>query len=162
VNIPRRREAGLSTLEVLISLVLIVLVVVFTWRTIGATLSLIGSGNQADQKGARLRTQASGWIQAVTEYTWDLGFGAGACTSASLPCSFWIPAGASPYDQGPALPPGFQCGHVVVDYWDGIGGSVDPAVLRLVTVEVYRARSSCTDAGVGGPYLSAHTGIANR
>jgi hypothetical protein len=50
---------------------------------------------------------------------------------------------------------------VVVDDWDG-GGSVNPADLRLITVEVYRVRSSCTDAGVGTPYLTAHTGAANR
>lgn len=153
----RRREAGFSTLEVLISLVLIVLVVVFTWRTIGATLALLGSGNRNDQKAARLRTQASGWIQGVTEYTRDLGFD--AC--GTMPCSFWIPAGTAPWSQAPALPPGFQCGHVFIDDWDA-GGPVSPADLRLVTIEAYRVRSSCTDAGSGTPYLTAHTGMANK
>jgi hypothetical protein len=155
----RRREAGFSTLEVLISLILIVLVVVFTWRTIGATLALLGSGNRSDQKAARLRTQASAWIQGVAEYTQARDVGFASC--ATVPCSFWMPTGAAPYNQGPALPASFQCGHVVVDDWDG-SGAVAPADLRLITVEVYRVRSSCTDAGMGTPYLTAHTGAANK
>jgi hypothetical protein len=159
MTIRRRREAGFSTLEVLISLVLIVLVVVFTWRTIGVTLALLGSGNRSDQKAARLRTQASAWIQGVAEYTQARDVGFASC--AAVPCSFWMPTGAAPYNQGPALPANFQCGHVLIDDWDA-GGPVNSADLRLISVEVYRVRSSCTDAGVGTPYLSAFTGVANK
>lgn len=160
MNAGRRRDWGFSTLEVLISLMLIVLVVVFTWRTIGATLALLGSGNRDYQKAARLRTQTTGWIQAVTEYTRQVGF-------TAVPIgSFWIPQTLSsatpPYNGGPALPVGFQCGHVIIADWDG-GGPVNPADLRLVTVEVYRVRPTCSDsAPPGTPYLSARTGIANR
>ncbi|MGH2454496.1 MAG: type IV pilus modification PilV family protein [bacterium] len=157
----RRRQVGFSTLEVLVSLFLIVLVVTFTWRTIGVTLALLGSGNRSDQKAARLRTQASGWIQAVSEYTRAEDVGFGVCTALTPPCSYWIPAGGAPYSVGPTLPAGFQCGHVLIDYWDP-GAPAEWASLRLVTVEVYRARSSCTDAGVGTAYLLAHTGVAVR
>lgn len=154
----RRRENGISTLEVLVSLVLIALVVVFTWRIIGTTLAMLGSGNRGFQKAARVRTQATEWIQAVDEYTRSQGFG----VCATAPCTFWIPTSPGPYAQGPALPVTFPCGRIVIDDWDGPTGPVDPATLRLIRIDIYRSITSCSDAGVGTPFLSAQSGIASR
>ncbi len=152
-----RSDRGLSTIEVLVALVLIVLVVVFTWRIIGSSLALLGSGNQGYQRAARVRTQATEWIQAIHEYTRSRGFS----VCGTVPCTFWIPAASGPYSQAPALPAGFLCGRVVISDWDG-AGPVDPAQLRLVTIDIFRARTICDDTGVGGPFLTAQTGMATR
>lgn len=153
----QRAGAGLSTIEVLVALVLVVLVVVFTWRVIGSSLALLGSGNQGYQRAARVRTQATEWIQGIHEYTSGRGFS----VCGTVPCTFWIPAVSGPYSQAPALPAGFACGRVVISDWDG-GGPVDPAQLRLVTIDIFRARTACDDTGVGNPFLTAQTGMATR
>jgi len=151
-----RWENGISTLEVLVSLVLIALVVIFTWRIIGATLAMLGSGNQTFQKAARVRTQATAWIQGVNEYTRGRGFG------AITVGTYWIPTSPGPYAQAPSLPTGFLCGRIEVSDWDGPGGPVTTDTLRLVRIEIYRTITTCSAGGVGTPFLVAQTGIAAR
>lgn len=156
---PRRRaDRGISTLEVLVAVVLITMVVVFTWRIIGSTLAMLGSGNRGFQKSARVRTQATEWIHAVNEYTRRPGgFGVTAVGT------YWIPTSPGPYSQGPLLPPGFSCGRVIIANWAGIPGPADPTTLRLVTVEIYRTVSTCGPGGPGtSPFIFAETAIAAR
>ncbi len=159
---------GVSTLEVLIALVLVVLVLLFTGRVVAATLTLIGRGNNDDQRAARARTVGAEWIRSVSEYTRRLGFGpvadgiANVCTNV-LPCVFTIrpaPGGAdAPYSAGPALPRGFSCGRVTVAEWQG----EDPARLLQVNIAIYRQGTDCADVGtLDPPFLVGQTGLAVR
>jgi len=162
-----RLGAGFTTLEVLMALVLVVLVVVFTGRAIVTTFALIGRGESFDgERAARARTQAVAWVQAATEYSRKVGFDDLVLNC----CSFWISSSTatSPYDDGaggPAvdLPTGFQCGHVqmsdgVTPPWPG----ADPNAVRLVTVEIYRVKASCSDGGPEQPFISHQTAVAKR
>lgn len=156
-----RRSAGFSTLEALVAVFLIVLVVVFTGRVIVTTIALIGRGNAADQPGARVRSQATVWIQAVTEYTRKVGFDALGAACPTVPCAFPMPAVSGPYAGAPSLPRGFRCGVLRLSDWDG-AGPVAPTELRLVTVQIYEAACPGGVLPVTPPFMAAHTGIARR
>jgi hypothetical protein len=165
MRVPNRRRLrpgvapGFTTLESLVALLLIVFVVALTGRVIVTTLTLVGRGTTDEQHGARLRSQATVWIQGVSEYTRRLGFPALVAACATVPCAVTLPAGSGAYAQAPPLPLGFQCGVVRLSDWDGAGG-VSPAAVRLVSVEIY---TSCPGGAPGGPpFLVGHTGIAAR
>lgn len=153
------------------SLMLVVMAVVFTGRVIVTTFALIGRGECRassfscfdGERAARARSQAVAWVQAAAEYTRKVGFDGLAVNC----CSFWISAATatSPYDGPgrPALPVGFQCGHVqvsdaVIPPWPG----ADPNAVRLVTVEIFRVKAACADGGSEQPYVSHQTAIADR
>ena len=157
-----RRSAGFTTLEALVAVFLIVLVVVFTGRVIVTTIALIGRGNTADQHGARVRSQATVWIQAVTEYTRKVGFDelSAPATCPTVPCEFRMPAVSVPYAGAPALPRGFRCGILRLSDWDG-AGPVAPTELRLMTVEIYEADCAVVTPTTT-PFMAAHSGIARR
>ncbi|MDR7521126.1 MAG: hypothetical protein QN168_01555 [Armatimonadota bacterium] len=156
----RRQHAGFTTLEVLIASLLIVMVVVFTGRVIVGTLRLIGRGNSDEQQGARLRTQATVWVQAVTEHTRKLGFAQLDAACPTVPCDFRVPASPGPYAQAPALPGDFSCGRILLRDWDAAGSGADPSAVRLLTVELYRV--ACSDLDGAAPFTVAHTGVATR
>ncbi len=157
----RSRQDGLSAVELLVALSLVVLVVVFTGRVIVTTLALLGRGTGDVHRAARARSEAAEWIQAVTEYTRKVGFAQAVAACTGSPCQIVVPAGdpptgaPAPFDRAPGLPRAFQCGRLTLWDWDGPGGR-DPATLRLLTVEVFR---QCNDAA---PFLTAQTGIAAR
>lgn len=156
-HLARSPKSGFSTLEVLVAILLVALVVVSTGRVIVTTIALIGRGTVSDQQGARSRSQASAWIQAVTEYTRKVGFEALQAECPSVPCQITVPSSTGAYQEAPALPRGFQCGRVRLSRWDGSAVSeVAPENLRLITVEIYE--QSCVDS----PSLAAHTAIARR
>ncbi|MDR7482745.1 MAG: hypothetical protein QN183_03915 [Armatimonadota bacterium] len=170
---PRLRAAGFTTFEVLLAAVVVALVVAFTIRVVVATLGLVGSSERDPQHGARARSQATEWIQAAIEYSRAVGFDAlrRAPTCAALtalsPCHFWIPPAVDsadrPFDLGPALPSGFDCGHVQLAQWSASpppGGDLDN--LLSLTVEVYRSRTSCDAGGTGQAFMTAQTAIARR
>lgn len=159
----RLRTSGFTILEVLVALLIIALVVVAVARLSVTALHLVGRRDTDSQKGARARSEAVAWIQAVTEYTKKLGFDTFTTSCSSFPCSAWIPPTISsatpPYNQGPALPPAFQCGRVLISDWDGAGPATT-AQLRLLTVEVYHVRADCSNSGSGAPFLAAYSGMA--
>ncbi len=167
---PRQARAsasrGLTVLETLVAALLIVLVVIFTGRTAVTTLSLVGRGRADDEHGARARSQAITWIRATSEYARKVGFDS-LVSACALGCT--IPPGnppsgaTSPFDRGPALPTGFQCGRVLISAWTSPLPSPPPsqAALRRITIEVYRGGTSCGDVGTT-PFLAGHTAIASR
>lgn len=168
-----RSDSGFSILEVLVALTLIVFVVLATGRLIVTTLGLIGRGAGDSSQAARARSEATAWIEATTEYTGRAGFSAliaAAACGGNADCSFWVPAGAPPsgadvpYDRGPALPAGFQCGRVRLQGWGptptGSSDPVHPSNLRLITLEIYTSISTCGPGGTGTPFLAAHSGLA--
>jgi hypothetical protein len=158
------RNGGYGVIEILVALTLIVVAVVLTGRVIITTLALVGGGTRDYQRAARVRTQATEWVQAAAEYTQKLGFAEVVSRCGASPCVVPPgdpPVGASaPFDVGPALPQGFQCGRIRLSDWDGPGG-FDPATLRLITIELYRGGADCSDLGPT-PFATAYTGVAAR
>lgn len=161
-HLARSPKAGFTTLEVIVAVLLVALVVVFTGRVIVTSIALIGRGTVSDQQGARARSQASAWIQAVTEYTRKVGFETLQTECPSVPCQITpVPSSTGVYAQAPPLPQGFQCGRVRLSPWDGSNRpEVAPESLRLVTVEIYE--QACNAIGGTAPSLAAHTAIARR
>jgi prepilin-type N-terminal cleavage/methylation domain len=163
-HLARSEKSGFTTLEVIVAVLLVALVVVFTGRVIVTSIALIGRGTVSDQQGARARSQASAWIQAVTEYTRKVGFETLQTECPSVPCQITpVPSPTGAYAQAPPLPQGFQCGSVRLSRWDGTDPSdpeVGPSSLRLVTVEIYE--QACGAIAGAAPALAAHTAIARR
>jgi Tfp pilus assembly protein PilW len=154
-----RNHAGFSSVEVLIALALFLVAVVATGQMIVATLALVGRGTSDAQQAARARSEGVIWIQAVTEYARKVGFNSLAASCPNLPCTFSIPADTAtatpPFDRGPSLPGGLQCGRVTLADWNA---SVSATDLRLATVEVYRG--TCPPSGL--PFMSANDAIGAR
>lgn len=171
-GLARRRAAGFTTFEVLLAAVVVALVVAFTIRMVVTTLGLVGSSETDPRHGARARSQATEWIQAAIEYSRSVGFDAlrDACDTeptALAPCHFWIPPSVgsanTPFDLGPPLPFGFDCGHVQLAQWsDPPPPGGDRNNLLLLTVEIYRSRTSCDADGTGQAFITARTAVARR
>lgn len=160
------QSRGLTVLETLVAVLLIVLVVIFTGRTAVTTLSLIGRGKADDEHGARARSQAITWIRATSEFARKVGFDslvAACATGCKIPPGDPPVGATSPFDKGPALPEGFQCGRVLLSTWSSPLPSPPPSptALRGITIEVYRGGTGCADIGPD-PFLTGHTAMAAR
>lgn len=70
-----RRQAGLSMLEVLVALTLVVVVMLASVQLVTRVVAQIGSAETAlAERPARAKTRATQWVQAELEYLRSLGF----------------------------------------------------------------------------------------
>ena len=170
------RPRGFSTIEVVVAATLIAIVSLASWAYTAQVrsfslfaLGLIGEHSSTPQnQTARLRTIASEWMQAELEYIRQLGY-EGLCTSTS--CTLYVPftdctgttAQGAPLSQGPAQPPEFPYGRIVVT-WDPntpVDTSTTPATnyLQVAEVDLYDSQAGCQNQA---PFLTGYTSAAIR